>query len=68
MWRRLVTAVSVCLLAGVLAPVAAPSVSAEVLDPLPPPSNIFHGVTPVRLLETRSGAGKVTTEPNIGDG
>ena len=62
MWRRLVTAVSVCLLAGVLAPVAAPSVSAEVLDPLPPPSNIFHGVTPVRLLETRSGAGKVTID------
>ena len=65
MWRRLVTAVSVCLVAGVLAPVAAPLVAAVE----PSPATIFHGVTPARLLETRTGVDKLTVDHEFeGDG
>jgi cytochrome c556 len=62
MVRRLLSVVSVCLMVGVVAPLGAPSASAVGPVFLPPPASIFHGVTPARLLDTRSGADKLTVD------
>jgi len=60
--RRFLSVVSACLLVGALAPLGAPTASAVGPVRLPSPANIFHGVTPARLLDTRTGADKVTID------